>query len=251
MKILTLNLFRGKCLDAVCHFLNENEFDIVQMQEVSGGPLSFDGVDCFGEVMSRTGMMGDLLTSWKLRGEEKGYFANATFHHPERVRLQERFDLRLQPIEEYEALISASPTEHPRTALFLRFEQSGKSFWTINTHLAWGPTPYDAPYKLANTERLAAKLATLDRPFVLTGDFNVVQETQTIQVLEPHARNLTREYGLTNTLNPHLHRAKQLFPPGLAVDYIFVSPHVHVTHFRLLNNIDLSDHLGLVADLDF
>jgi endonuclease/exonuclease/phosphatase family metal-dependent hydrolase len=46
------------------------------------------------------------------------------------------------------------------------------------------------------------------------------------------------------------HAAKQLFPPGLGVDFAFVSKNISVTDFHLVDTPDLSDHLGLSLTID-
>lgn len=248
IKFLTLNVFKGKCLDEVISFINEEQFDIVQMQEVAGGSVSFPKIDCFAEIQKRTGLQGELLTSWNQLGDSKSYFGNATFYNPS-FRLKERNELRFKPFQEIDYHNNTPPpAEHPKSALFLRFEHESKTFWCVNTHLAWGPTPLDEPYKVKDAKLLASKLTTLDAPFILSGDFNVISETEVIKQLEPLGRNLTREYALSNTLDFAIHRAKHLFPPGLAVDYIFIHPSIQEAHFSAINTRTLSDHIGLMAE---
>ena len=65
------------------------------------------------------------------------------------------------------------------------------------------------------------------------------------------ATNLIVKNKVTNTLNPRVHYArKKLFPPGLAVDYIYISKHFKQKKFKVLKNLDLSDHFGLESELE-
>lgn len=247
MKLLSLNLFKGKCLDEVVAFLKEERFDLVHLQEVAGGSVSFPKIDCFAHIKKESGLQGVLLPCWHRRGEKEGYFGNATLYGPA-LALKEQKQLRFKPFQELDYSADASPATHPKSVLFLRFEHEGQDFWSLNTHLAWGPTPFDEPYKVKDAQRLAHALSIEHIPFILSGDFNVVSNTEVIKLLEPFGRNLTQEYGLTNTLDPQLHKAQHLFPPGLAVDYIFTHPSITVTRFEALSHHHLSDHIGLIAE---
>lgn len=247
MKFLSLNLYKGKCLQEVLAFIKEEQFDLIHMQEVTGAPLSFPQVDCFEEIKDKTGLHGELIISWSQKGIPGAYFGNATFYKPSLI-LKERIDLRFKPFQELEDPENLPPALHPKNALFLRFQSNQKEFWSINTHMSWGPTPLDEPYKIANAETLSHRLRTLDQPFILSGDFNVTMNTEVIKMLEPYGRNLTREYGITNTLNADIHKAQHLFPPGLAVDYIFTHPAISINHFKVIEQRNLSDHMGLVVE---
>lgn len=96
---------------------------------------------------------------------------------------------------------------------------------------------------------LVEYMKNVPRPFILSGDFNLTSDSQTIQQLNNLATNLTLDNHVTNTLNAHTHKAKHLFPPGLAVDYIYTSKDVVVEKFAVVEE-DLSDHLGLIAMIE-
>jgi len=121
---------------------------------------------------------------------------------------------------------------------------------TINTHWAWGPTPKDEPYKLEQAKSLIEFVTTIKDPFVLTGDFNVTSDSKIIQDLNQLGINHTVRNELTNTLNPHLHRAVDIFPKGLAVDYIYTSFTLGTEGFTLIDTPDLSDHYGLKITIE-
>ncbi|MEI6532126.1 MAG: endonuclease/exonuclease/phosphatase family protein [Chlamydiota bacterium] len=247
MKFLTLNIYKGLCLEKVISFIEEGQFDVIHMQEVTGGAEGFTDIDCFTEIKKRTGMQGELAVSWNRAGDKSAYLGNATFFSPS-IILEERVDLRFTPLEELEDSKKTAASRHPRNALFLRFKKDSDFFWSVNTHMAWGPTPFDEPYKIEAAKILARNMEQLKEPFLLAGDFNVVTDTEVIGLIEPLARNLIREKGVINTLNPRLHRVPELFPPGLAVDYIFIHPSISINNFKVLDQVDLSDHQGLMVD---
>lgn len=245
MRLLNLNLYRGKCLHKVIEFINQEQFDIVQLQEV-GWSFSFPQEDCFQIIQQKTGLCGELLVTWYHKKGREGYFGNATFFNPS-LQLKKTVHLHFKPVLEIPDPALLPIEEHPKGALFLCFETHHKPFWCINTHLAWGPTPLDKPYKIEDAQFLSSHIQALAAPFLLSGDFNVQPDTEVVKILESHGRNLTKEWNISNTLNAKLHRATHLFPPGLAVDYIITHPSLHIHDFQQVDH-DLSDHMGLIVE---
>src|SRR5207302_4439037 len=104
----------------------------------------------------------------------------------------------------------------------------------INTHLAWAKTPTEEPHQTKQGEKVVAYLQTVSHPFILSGDFNLDPMQPTIQKINKLARNLTEEFHVQNTLNPQNHRAKVLFPKGVAVDYMYVTKDLSVKNFAVV-----------------
>ncbi len=111
--------------------------------------------------------------------------------------------------------------------------------------MAWDITPLDAPYEIKQASILVNYLQTLHQSFILSGDFNVIPETQVVKNFDRLASNLIARYKITSTLNYKTHRVQQLFPPRLAVDYIYTSSDIKVKIFEGGCKQTLSDHLGL------
>ena len=241
-------------LDEVVAYCREKDFDIIQLQEVTDGFMSKNGLDTFEYIKNKLGYEGVLAKSMKvIKGDQDSYFANATFYKPE-IELKDKKVVWLKYYEEYDNPIDRNNTEFiktfPHNALALKLHIDGKSFWTINTHLAWGPNPQDEPYKIEQAKKLETFLKNLKDSFILSGDFNVTMDSAIVTSIDQLATNHARIAGLTNTLNPHLHRAaKELFPGGLAVDYIYTTKDLKTSNFTLISEPDLSDHLGLSIDL--
>lgn len=247
MKFLQLNLYKGKFIDTVIAWIKEQDYDVVQLQEVSGDFLSFDFVDCFKKIQEETALHGELVISWNHEGQKEAYFGNATFFK-KNILLKDRKSITLEPYQQihYPNL----PVEHhPRSALSLLLSYNGRDVRFINTHQAWGPTPLDTPYKMRQAEIIYEHIKDLKEPFVLSGDFNMTPETEAIKLIDSLGKNLTVQSGITNTLDPRAHRAKHLFPNGLAVDFIIVHPEIEATNASLLEKPLLSDHFGLSFEL--
>ncbi len=101
-------------------------------------------------------------------------------------------------------------------------------------------------HKNGNDETLRActelvKYASLlDGPIIISGDFNLSPDSESIQLVNNSFRNLTIESGLSTTRN-HLTKKTEV------CDYIFVNDKVNVNKFYA-SDIIASDHAGLVLD---
>lgn len=251
LKFLQLNIYRGKWLSEIISFIKKNKFDIIHLQEVCGGLISYNNADDFQELQQHSGYQGELLRSWTLVGDEASYFGNATFFNPS-FHVTKKDVFRLSPSRD----VVLSETDHyplsnePRTAYILALEKDGQTITTVNTHLERGNDSYDDENKLRQGAKLASYLQTLPEPYIISGDFNVTPDSQVVKNVSVFGRNLVVENNIKNTLNPRKHAGKHLFPPGLAVDYIFPSPKVQVKKFSVLSDLDLSDHLGLSMEFE-
>ncbi|HVZ12169.1 MAG TPA: endonuclease/exonuclease/phosphatase family protein [Patescibacteria group bacterium] len=269
VRFLHLNIFQGKYFTRIVKFIKENDIDLLHLQEVTGGKLSKGGGFSYEHVPEANEMIiaQDTVGIDNLKrlkeefpydfrfaktsgfvGDPTAYYGNGTFFRPEFKLLDEKI-IVLHP-ENEETPEFNKWEESGRSALFLKFEIENKTFWSINTHLAWGNNPYDADYKTKQAQLIIDEIEKLKEPFILSGDFNMVAETQVVAMFEKYGTNWTKKEGITNTLNGHVHGIKKLFPPGLAVDYVFTSPEVNVKSYRLVDEIDLSDHYGMLLELE-
>lgn len=266
MKLLQINIFQGKFIDNIIKFVNENDIDIVCMQEVTAGGWSHGGVnyypdkgpislgannqtinlDCFSEIKKALNYEGEIIKFISLKDDPTSYQGNAIIY--KNLKPVDRHEVWMEPYQEYDKVADARPDTQPRAALDLSFEKEGKLFDVITTHMAWGPTAEDEDYKIVQAGRLREALKHIKNPLILTGDFNVTPDTRTAKTFDDIGRNLTVESKIKNTLNSRTHGVRRIFPPGLAVDYIFTSPDIKVKSFRLVDEVDLSDHFGLLLE---
>jgi len=147
LKLLNLNIFKGKFLPQIIDFVKQEDVDILMFQEVSGGSLSFDNLDCFQILQEKLDYNGDIAVAWRLASDPLSYFGNATFYK-KRFSVVGKDVLWLKKYAEIENLQTYPIEEQPRSALSLLFDFSGKRVWTVNVHLAWGPTGEDQPHKV-------------------------------------------------------------------------------------------------------
>ena len=87
---------------------------------------------------------------------------------------------------------------------------------------------------------LVAYANELDGPVIITGDFNLSPDSESIQLVNKSFRNLSIEGGLLTTRN-HLTTKKEV------CDYIFVNDKVRVDNF-FMSEVVASDHNALVLE---
>ncbi|MGI8419148.1 MAG: endonuclease/exonuclease/phosphatase family protein [Candidatus Levyibacteriota bacterium] len=254
ISLLHLNINADNFWDSLIPFLNSHDFDIIHLQEVTGKETRcgnfYSKRDTFAELQNvlKDTHYGELSITQRYTSSPHSYFGNATFYKRAFSLLEKKEIVLYHEIDFFPS--DAKTFEGVgRKLLHLKLAVDGKAISFLNTHFAWGPTPHEQPYQTEQGNTLIAYLKTIDKLFVFTGDLNLTSDQPTIQKLGEIATNLTQKKHITNTLNPRLHKVKQLFPQGLAVDYIFLTEGITVKSFAVLED-DISDHFGLTAVLE-
>lgn len=250
LTLLQLNIFAGSYWDTFVEFIKHHDFDILQLQEIVGEETKVGNINSIENTYKKLSVFLGNAYSGRLYKTETfssptSYDGVATFVKNDIKILEEKDIVLKEAVFPFES----ERTDHEnigRGALALKVKRENNTFWLLNTHLAWSPTPDDSEEKLKQAAHLATFLQKLKEPFIFTGDLNVNPKTKTIHMFDQLGKNLTSLHKVTNTLNPRLHKASHLFPPGLAVDYIFVSNTIEVIDFGVVEE-DISDHLGLTA----
>ena len=122
-------------------------------------------------------------------------------------------------------------------------DQDGQLVHLINHH------GYHVPghkkgndFTLKACKQIVEYATKLEGPVIITGDFNLEPDSESIEVINAHFRNLTQEFGLTTTRTDLTHKTE-------ACDFIFVSDGIRVNNFYA-SDVVASDHQGLVFDFD-
>lgn len=242
--LLQLNIQKGYFLPEIIQYVKAHSFDVLTLQEVTGGTFSKNGDDTFALLKDELGYKGEMIVDLIDQARKENYFGSAILFSPSINILQKR-EIRSSPLTHVEIKMQNDWKKVVRSGLSLTLTKDTVLFEVITTHGAWSNSPYDTPEKIKQADVISAHLQTLTIPFVFAADLNVVSGTEVIRLYEKSAVNLTKKNMLTNTLNPKTHYVSSLFPAGLAVDFIFTSPQIKVKEFALVDSPDLSDHYGL------
>ena len=139
---------------------------------------------------------------------------------------------------------------HARNIQYVTFEIDHHPLTVINFHGLWtnkeeGRGKQDIPERVEQSENILAFTRTLQNPFVLCGDFNLLPNTEGIRKFEDAGlKNLIKEYDIRSTRTHHYPK------PEKFADYAFVSPGLIVNDFKVLPDI-VSDHSPLFIDIEF
>jgi endonuclease/exonuclease/phosphatase family metal-dependent hydrolase len=120
----------------------------------------------------------------------------------------------------------------------------------LNTHGFFVPST-----KLGNEQTMQQNRAILDyaqslnSPIIICGDFNLVPESESIQLLDRHFTNLVAKSGAMSTYSTINWNNKTHKWDELVCDYIFTSPDIKINKFEISEEI-VSDHKALILDFD-
>lgn len=251
LSVLQLNINADNFWDALIPFVTTNDFDVLMLQEVIGKDTKVGNInckiDCFVALEKILGEKyhGELVIAERFTSSQTAYMGNAIFYKKEFL-LQKKQTLTLKASLTPFSSEATHFDDQGRALLHLTLAIAGKPISFLTTHLAWAENSEEHPHQTEQATGLIEYLKTVPHPFVLAGDFNLNPQQPTIKTINTFAKNLTSNFGITNTVNSRTHRAKGL---TTAVDYIFVTEDIIVKDFRVLEE-DLSDHLALTATIE-
>lgn len=142
---------------------------------------------------------------------------------------------------------STWPQKQPKAVQIVDLElPHSRNLRILNYHGIW------TKEKIGNSETLEAckkinELATeVSYPTIITGDFNLFPNTQSMKVFQDHFISLVNKYNIQTT-RPRSNELSHL--QRNVVDFILVTPDIKVNSFKVLNS-DVSDHLPLILDFE-
>lgn len=115
----------------------------------------------------------------------------------------------------------------------------------INFHGLWnGKGKGDSEDRLLQSDRIIEFIHTLDNPYIVAGDFNLLPDTQSIKKFEDLGlNNLIKDYNITST------RTSFYTKPEKFADYIFTTKDIIIKDFRVLPD-EVSDHSALYLEFE-
>ncbi|OGG60795.1 hypothetical protein A2765_01635 [Candidatus Kaiserbacteria bacterium RIFCSPHIGHO2_01_FULL_56_24] len=127
------------------------------------------------------------------------------------------------------------------------FKIGGKRPLTLlNFHGLWtGKGKRDTEDRLNQSKRIVEFTKSIIGDYILAGDFNLMPDTESIQILEEMGvRNLIKDYSITNTRTSYYQKTSDKF-----ADYMFVTPNIHVKDFKILQE-EVSDHAAMYLEFE-
>lgn len=254
MRIISLNTWGGRAgKEGLLTFFKKHAdtTDIFCLQEIWSAPYEhLEGVSAGGLALHNEQIMTKGLQDISAAlPHHKAFFRP---HHGDHYGLLMMVNENLSVVEEGELFVYKTKgyvTEgdvgnHARNIQYVTVETENGSMTVINFHGLWnGKGKTDSEDRIQQSKNILNFTNTLDTPFVLCGDFNLLPDTESIKLLESAGlRNLIKEYRITSTRTSHYMK------PEKFVDYIFISKGVTEKEFTVLPD-EVSDHAPLLLEI--
>lgn len=135
--------------------------------------------------------------------------------------------------------------DHPRAFIDAILNVDGKNMQIINVHGIWNKDKIGDKRTINQMEGIISHIRD-DIPSIVLGDFNLLPNTKSIELMNRKMINLIEKYNIKST--------RPSFDDGLdkgniVCDYIFVNDKIKVNNFTVINS-NVSDHLPLVLDFE-
>jgi endonuclease/exonuclease/phosphatase family metal-dependent hydrolase len=122
---------------------------------------------------------------------------------------------------------------------------AGRAVWVIQVHGLRDPAgKADSAARRGQAERLAELVRRIRTPqdlVVLCGDFNLLPDSETFDILA--------EVGLTDLVGEADTRTSRYAKPVRHASYLLVSDVAAVERFEIVTDPEVSDHRALILDL--
>lgn len=240
-------------LDNLIPFLKKENPDIVVIEEVSCGQVNLyvDKRVCIFDVLKEAlGYEGVFSNDQQIissTGDGMGT-AVLTRHKIEDstvVGLKKYKDLDLAGFDDRRNWEHTS-----RNLLDVSINFEGNIIHALPLHGAWTAPPVDTAETMRQATEVADHLKNLSSPFLFGVDMNNVMDSKTALIIEAVAKNLVRGANIQRTTHPTLHKTVRDIPHGLLIDFIYASNEFTLKSIET-PLVDISDHLPVVAELEF
>lgn len=250
MKLISLNTWGGKAgTKPLLDFLKRHEdADFFCLQEVWQGGEEMLGVKAGGSILEgSTTMLTDIDAVLKnhsiyFRPHFKDFFGLAMYVR-DGLDVQAEGDIFVYKTKGF--IHDEDPGNYARNIQYITFVSPQGPRTVINFHGLWnGKGKEDSKERLEQSANIVRFIQTLENPYVLCGDFNLLPHTESLKKLElDGVRNLIKEYGVTSTRSSHYTK------PEKFADYALVSEGINVKEFKVLPD-EVSDHLALYLEFE-
>lgn len=251
MKLLNINAWGGKKLESLKSLLRSEQYDFITLQEVYSLRDKSKNVAMHGEkVMNLLEVLIESLphayyyfspTISMKKGDKYVDFGNVTLSmYPFASTKTIFYDI---PYDSDYKKVEGDSTKEPRNLQLSELLIGDNKLSISNTHGIWqfDKKKSDTERTKAMTRKIIENLS-LNIPSILSGDFNLTPDTESIKYIEEYMINQVVKNGINNTRN-------KLKGVVEVVDYVFTSSKVNVQSFCMLDT-EASDHNAFVMDFD-
>ena len=241
MKIITLNTWSGRVYEPlITFFKNHADIDVFCLQEIhheSEGKEKMFMDDAFN-------LFNDIRIALP---DHIGYFhPNLQDHWGTAMFVKKDIKHNLHNIyriHHHNVLDEMNDDNYPRHMMHMVVEKNGESFSILNMHGINGAGKIDTADRIQQFSAVASLMKTIGDNCVLCGDFNLLMETESMNILSKTGfQNLIKDRNIQSTRTAFYKKDNKL------ADYIFVSPNIAVKDFKVLSE-EVSDHAALYLEI--
>ena len=135
--------------------------------------------------------------------------------------------------------------DHPRAFIDAILDIEGREVQIINIHGCWNKNKKDDDRTFLQMGKILSHIR-YDIPSIVVGDFNLLPNAKSIEMISKKMINLIEKYNIKST-RPKFDDG--LDKGNLVCDYIFVNDKVEVNDFKVIDT-NISDHLPLILDFN-
>lgn len=236
IKVISWNIWGGKNLERIIDFLETVEWDIVALQEVTERNTN-NSINDANEIAKKFNCEFYFAKAFRTDRHFPVYdLGNAIIS---KMKIKDTQYFMLSDLDQYER----NSTTEPRNAVQIKINTDNSDLNLISTHLGFDESLGEGDLQ---NQQLSKLLNSIPKErTVLLGDFNSTPASPIIKKTEKifnHTDHNATEISWTDLKKSH--------HPQHRIDYIFISPDLAVTDFKILKS-DASDHLPLYAEIEF
>lgn len=246
LKIITLNIWKGRLLPSLVTFFQNERADILFLQEIfNGHEARTDRYQAFSTLRRELGYPYSSFAAECLYNLDVGRIPHGNAIFSKFPIVGEKIVFFDEPYREDYVDAPENYEHHPRNVQQVVVQEHGITFHLFNTHGIWELSGKDNERHLSMSRTIVGEIADKER-VILAGDFNLPPNTQTIRHIEDH---LTSVFGDTLTTTFNMKRKDNPDYGKVVVDMIFISPDLTVIE-RDCPQVDVSDHYPLICTVD-
>ena len=242
MKILQLNTWCGRLENQIVNLLKHENADVVCLQEIVQVPggKSFFFLDLEELQKACSYEYTHFTSSRSFRYMKRvATWGNAILSRQSFLETDDTY-VYTEPIKDFDFLHDRL-TNAGRALQHAVVETSTGNLHILNHHGHHLPEHKNGDGEtMRQCGMIADYIKSLQGPVVLCGDFNLVPDSPSIELINKILVNHVKERGVLTTRTPLTHKTE-------ACDYIFTSPDIEVKNFQVLDDI-VSDHKALTIE---
>src|SRR3989344_3014058 len=212
IKVIQINIYKGRYLESLADFLIREKPDLVTLQEVSSGKVNLfsdTSINLFEYLKEKIGLFGFFSQDQKLKEDSNSKFGNAIFSRwpikSTKVLILKKF----RPLTLEEFRDSKYWPHVTRTLVDAVISLNSKSVHLMSWHGAWTAPPTETAENTRQAKLVADYLESLNtdnQSFILGGDLNMPPGTKVMETVSKVANNLMQDSPFKYTTHPKIHK---------------------------------------------